>query len=351
MSYFSQITNFNQNYYNRSVNIMQIIIGFMVKKLSSMFSKLFSNIGAVMFMAVALGITIQPLAEKAYNLMTLSIMILFFIPILAVDFSKVLELINIKDISKYIVVCLARLTIIPLFIIYTTSLVLQSLSFSNDGISLGIGLRFFTSPSFSLLALVELYKGNSSKTILLILISTIISLITLPLAVSYFLGESKELSYFLGLVYTLFCVVLLPVLAGVLCKLLFPVSAERISSYKSFTISLSIAVLMIGASKGLDISIYNNPWQTLVIATCTLVWFILLPLFGWFIEFKGNKESKICSSLFFAKGSAIALLLAHHVYGEAKMVALSVVISTLMQFISAEVVYLLIKKNSKYSDL
>lgn len=221
--------------------------------------------------------------QRLMLLLKPELMMMLFLVFLKIDLIEILH--KIKKIKFIFYISLMYLIIIPILFFYLSKFIAPDLA---------IGILLLTSMPAGLAtpALSEILKGNTSLSMSIAIVTSLIAPLTVPLLFSIFTFTDLSLNP-LRLFIDLVIIVFIPMVISQLIKLKFQKTINKTKDYYT-SINILLIFLLVYTSIGFQKEvILDDPisiiWQLIFV----YIIFILLHFAGYLISFWHNRKDKI----------------------------------------------------------
>ena len=311
--------------------------------------KFFTSIEGLIILGSLVGILFPSLAKLSYPMLFYSLAIMFYMSIISIKTSKNKKLYRRDSLIKFFFMSVVKLFVIPLFLFHTLAYGLSILKIKNFALTFGVVLRFFAAPSFGTPSYVKIYKGNHNRSFILTIFSNLISILSIPVLICILSEEKMNFQYFFLIMKDVITITIPPFLLGLYSKRKHPYIVQKIIKNESWIIKILIFIVCMGSVIGVREKIINNPNYVLIVSIVAIMIYFLLSFIGWTME-KGQREDKICSSIFYSVNASSTIIYAHLFFKNDSTVYTAVAIVSLFQFIPYLMVSHIYNKKSWSSD-
>ena len=247
----------------------------------------------VIIIGFVFGVLFQTIAATFNPYILHLIVIVMYLAFLKLDFVFLKNEAKRWPLQLYL--CITTLIIGPLIIFYCTEIISKLLGLDQN-IAIG-ALILFASPTAVLAAtLTMILKGNFEKSMLNMVITSLLAPITLPLMLNFFSSNPVSFSY-MQLAKTLLILIIVPFALAMLTRGISRKWTQTLTSHNAAASVVLLTCVEIGSLHGFRNIIYGDfPY----IAKLMLLSFILLLIafvLGWVIEFRRSPLEKLTNAL------------------------------------------------------
>lgn len=240
------------------------------------------NFNLVLFLSLIVGMTVPGIEHVPNFVVSVLLGTIVFFLCSKISLSEI-KAISVKDVSAFYV---ARFIALPIGMFYLANLVVPQYA-------VGVLLLALMPAGISTPVFVSTQKGNVSLAFLLMLASSLLAPIVVPMV--FALSHSDTEIELLGIFYTLTSVILVPFAAYFALNAVRPQVKpfiERNNAFVSVVFLGIIVAVVISKQREEFLSSYNT--FAIVVAILSLM-FLLFYAFGWlFTGRHGKREDKVC---------------------------------------------------------
>jgi len=245
----------------------------------------------VVFSAMGTGIGLPEFGRIFAPYPLYFLIILLFFSFLKINFLQVFAEAKEKAVILF-VLCLFKLFLIPIVLFFLTKTLLPEYAVPVlllSGISTGVVAPFIST----------LLEGPTLLVLMMVVVSSLLAPFSLPALVSFFVGQTVEISFF-SMVKVLAMVVFLPGVAVILLRHVYPSSLEKLERVQ-FPVSLSMfACINLGVFAKYSSFFLKTPT---IVGETILVAFVLSVIYhvvGLLVTWGMKKEYRLAGAISFA---------------------------------------------------
>ena len=256
----------------------------------------------VFFIAgLLLGLIIPVYNDSLMLLLKPFLMVMLFLVFLKTDVSQILK--EIRNYRQITYLALSFMIVIPLLFFF-------AIKIFDHKLAIGILLLTSMPPAVASPALTDIVKGNTALSTSIVIITTIIAPLTVPLL--FWLVQFEDLSINpWWLLKDIAMIIIIPLLASQVLKKfssqIIVKKAHILTSANIILLSLMVYIAM-GSQRGVILRDFTGIlWHTFIL----YVVFIVLHFIGYFMGFKEDNKGKIAITIASAyKNNGMAIVLA-----------------------------------------
>lgn len=238
---------------------------------------------AIILISLVLGALMPKLFFGVSNFATLILQVIFFLSSLKIKLSGMKS--YLKDLRDEFVVVIYMLLVLPLAV-YAVTIVLA------PDLVLPLTLLAAMPAGMSVPLMVEVVGGRVAYGLLLTIITQILSPFTIPFLI-YLLFSAQIEVPFLSMIFSLIKIIFIPfILAQVFKKY----STNLVLKFNNYSKSLSIlllGLLLAGIIAKHNQILHANIWLVFRLGLISIIFYILLHLFGYSLTFWQNHKEKL----------------------------------------------------------
>jgi len=245
----------------------------------------------VVFSAMGIGIGLPEIGSIFAPYPFYFLIILLFFSFLKINFLQVFAEAKEKAVILF-VLCFFKLFLIPIVLFFLTQTLWPEYAVPVlllSGISTGVVAPFIST----------LLEGPTLLVLMMVVVSSLLAPFSLPALVSFFVGQTVEISFF-SMVKVLAMVVFLPGVAAILLRHVYPSSLEKLGRVQ-FPISLSMfACINLGVFAKYSSFFLKRPT---IVGETILVAFVLSIIYhtvGFLVTWGMRKEDRLAGAISFA---------------------------------------------------
>lgn len=290
-----------------------------------------NSVGLLFFLAVAFGLAYQPAATALNPIIAYLLMVVMFLGFMKIDFATLKK--EIKSIRYHIWLIVLQLLIIPIVIYYLLYCLSLFIPWISPDFKVGALIFFGTITAAIAAPLAILYKGHLERTMLNLVISSILMIGTLPLLFTMLVHNSVPFSYMQLFVFMLELIVA-PMVLAIVVRRTIPALSQILKPHIPAVSVLLLTLVILGCVMGLDIFFVDDTGKVIAALISSALCLLLSLSIGWFLSLRSEHADHVTSAIICSmRNIGIAVVIADQLFRQDEIMVVLFVSLTTIPFI------------------